>query len=426
MIAHAIRCVNDELLVASGGGEVGVDLAALGVEGRDREGAEAGRGRHLERLVHVLGEHRVRALEQLALVAGGRRAAAALGAPPLPDALPATSLLVIMPAGPLPVTPARSTPLAAARRRATGVAGGPPAASAGRAACAPSPSVRPARRRRLRPGWPTPGADGQVTDRVGDLEGLALGHDDLLQDAGHRRGNGRVDLVGRDLAEVLVLGDRVAGLLVPLDDRCPRRPIPSRAARPRTGPRRRCGGRGGDRGRGGLGRGGRGRAAGAAAAGAGAAGAGVALGSLEISASADPTSTVSPSAARSATTTPPKGAGTSTSTLSVVRSSRMSPVEMVSPTATRHSTMVPSVTDSPSSGRITCWVSDVVDTRRSNMSSCSFAKVRPHDCYEHFRRNPAQSMMPIIRGGCPAGRSPDDAVSAGQASPISGGGTCSP
>ncbi len=52
-----------------------------------------------------------------------------------------------------------------------------------------------------------------------DVDGLALGYEDLGDVAGHRRRHLGVHLVGRDLEEHLVLGDLVADLLQPAGDR---------------------------------------------------------------------------------------------------------------------------------------------------------------------------------------------------------------
>src|SRR5271165_6709613 len=72
-----------------------------------------------------------------------------------------------------------------------------------------------------------------------------------------------------------------------------------------------------------------------------------------ISASGAQTLTVAPSSATILTITPAAGAGTSTSTLSVVTSTRGSPLFTLSPTCLRQLVTVPSATDSPSSGRVT-------------------------------------------------------------------------
>ncbi len=63
-------------------------------------------------------------------------------------------------------------------------------------------------------------------------------------------------------------------------------------------------------------------------------------------------------------------AGTSTSTLSVVTSTRASPSATKSPTRLRHSTMEPSVTDSPISGSVTLTIV-------SNMYNSSACALRP-------------------------------------------------
>src|SRR4051794_21353704 len=105
----------------------------------------------------------LRTVRAPAAVAG---AAAVAAAAPLPA--PSTSALVIRPPGPVPGTPLRSTPSAAATRAATGVtlvpsgaaAGAPLVAGAGAAAgagpaagAAPAPLVEPACMRAIV--WPT-------------------------------------------------------------------------------------------------------------------------------------------------------------------------------------------------------------------------------------------------------------------------------
>ncbi len=72
-----------------------------------------------------------------------------------------------------------------------------------------------------------------------------------------------------------------------------------------------------------------------------------------ISPSSCPTSTAAPGPAAIVASTPVAGEGISTSTLSVVTSRRVSPSLTASPTFLRHSITVPSVTDSPSTGR---WI----------------------------------------------------------------------
>ena len=72
----------------------------------------------------------------------------------------------------------------------------------------PGTRPRPTRRRRV-------GDDGQLG---ADLDGGALLHEDLGDEAGSGRRDLGVDLVGRDLEEDLVLRDGVAHLLVPAGD----------------------------------------------------------------------------------------------------------------------------------------------------------------------------------------------------------------
>jgi hypothetical protein len=111
-------------------------------------------------------------------------------------------------------------------------------------------------------------------------------------------------------------------------------------------------------------------AAGASGSGAGASAAGASGPSplpppppVRSSARSAPTATLSPGLATILVTSPLAGEGTSTSTLSVVTSRRVSPARTSSPSVTRHSTTTPSVTDSPSSGSTTWTVcEDVVDT----------------------------------------------------------------
>ena len=59
---------------------------------------------------------------------------------------------------------------------------------------------------------------GDLGEHGADGHGVALGGVDLHDGAGGRGGDLGVDLVGRDLDEGLVLGDRVALLLVPFQD----------------------------------------------------------------------------------------------------------------------------------------------------------------------------------------------------------------
>jgi hypothetical protein len=63
-----------------------------------------------------------------------------------------------------------------------------------------------------------------------------------------------------------------------------------------------------------------------------------------------------PRSASTARTTPEAGAGTSTSTLSVVTSTSVAPASIHCPGFTRHSTIEPSLTDSPISGRVTLTI----------------------------------------------------------------------
>ena len=119
-----------------------LELLAASVHRRDGDRAERGRGRDRPALVHVLGEHRRAALDAAGRCARrrGRRRVAAVRPP-------RTSALVIRPRGPVPSTPARSTPSTAATRCATGVALAP---SGGAAAAEPP----------LPDGWHRAGAAG--------------------------------------------------------------------------------------------------------------------------------------------------------------------------------------------------------------------------------------------------------------------------
>ena len=51
-----------------------------------------------------------------------------------------------------------------------------------------------------------------------DRDHVALGEEEVAEDASHRTGDHDRGLVGHDLDEVLFLGDGVTGLDVPLDD----------------------------------------------------------------------------------------------------------------------------------------------------------------------------------------------------------------
>ena len=85
---------------------------------------------------------------------------------------------------------------------------------------------RPARARRSSAGASVGGSAAgagavgrrDLGEHGADVDGVALGDVDLHDGAGGGRGHLGVDLVGRDLDERLVLGDRVALLLVPLQD----------------------------------------------------------------------------------------------------------------------------------------------------------------------------------------------------------------
>ncbi len=187
-----------------------LELLAAAVERGDRDRAEGRGGRHGARLVHVAREHRAGALERLRLRGcGGRARAVGLRGQHvgLGDA----------PRG------AASLELRGVDAERGGDAGGDRgdlhALGRGRGRRA---RLRPCRGRRLGSlGRRCAGAVGgrQPGDHLSDGHGVAGVGEDLGDLAGGGRGDLGVDLVGRDLDDRLVLLDRVAGLLGPLEDR---------------------------------------------------------------------------------------------------------------------------------------------------------------------------------------------------------------
>ena len=261
-----------------------------------------------------------------------------------PFAAASTSSLPIRPAGPVPWTRARSTPCAAATRRATGVtfdavgqldggAGVAPRARRARRLAAPAPA-RPSLRAV---------AGGHARDDLADGHGLAgLGEDLGRRVPGRGRGHLGVDLVGGDLDDRLVGLDGVAAALAhsrttPSETDSPIAGMTmSTTSRPRPRPRRLVGAAGG-----------------AAARPAWPA---RCRSPARSRRARRRRATVSPSAAWILTTVPATGAGTSASTLSVEISTSVSSAETGSPSALCHSRTVPSVTESPIAGMTTSTV----------------------------------------------------------------------
>ena len=177
-----------------------------------------------------------------------------------------------------------------------------------------------------------------------------------------RQGRDLDRLVGHDLDHGLVLGHGGADLHHPADDLTLCDTLPDvgqleveHLARCRGRSRRGRGGGGGG-GRGGCGgRRGRSRRGGGAAAAAG-------LAPLSRWKITSPTGIVSPSPARSLTTVPAAGAGTSTVALSVMTSTTGWCSSTVAPSATSHWTISPSAMPSPMSGSlnsiigVSCWI----------------------------------------------------------------------
>ncbi len=85
-----------------------------------------------------------------------------------------------------------------------------------------------------------------------------------------------------------------------------------------------------------------------------------------ITATREPVSTVSPSAARISARTPEAGDGISESTLSVETSKRGSSRLTWSPTFLNHRVMIPSVTDSPSEGSVTSVMASTLPAQDSS------------------------------------------------------------
>ena len=115
----------------------------------------------------------------------------------------------------------------------------------------------------------------------------------------------------------------------------------------------------------------------------GAAAAGAAPLVESISHSSWPTSTVSPSPARTFTTVPAVGEGTSASTLSVEISTRISSGSTGSPSFLCHSRTVPSVTDSPIAGMVTCTV---VFTAIESLTLARCQRAAAHERIHRSRR----------------------------------------
>ena len=170
----------------------------------------------------AVGTERLSFIAWASIAAGPRRgttappsgAAGPGEAGPSPFAAASTSAFVTFPPGAEPRIAPRSTPLAAATRRATGEARVPsvaPAAGAG------SGSGGFGRRRRAI--GRRAGARGHLRQHLADLHRLVgLGQDP--GDRATRRGRHLgVDLVGRDLDHRLALRNRIALLLVPFEDR---------------------------------------------------------------------------------------------------------------------------------------------------------------------------------------------------------------
>ena len=193
-----------------------LELLAARVEVGDGEGAERRRGRDRARLVHVAGEHRARALEQGLLAAVGAAAPRRGGAVLLEGEHVGLADAPVG-AGALDL---REVDARARRRRAAatgvtfrpsgvriglGVAGRTRSRSA-RASARPAAGAAPLPRRHPR-------------DDLADVHRVAGVGEQLGERAGGGRGDLGVHLVGRDLDDRLVLGDRVAGLLGPLEDR---------------------------------------------------------------------------------------------------------------------------------------------------------------------------------------------------------------
>ena len=208
----------------------GLELLATGVERRHGERPERGRGRDRAALVHVAGEYRGAAAQLLrragavgllgrALGRRGGRAATferdedIVLADATPGAAAGDRAQVDAVGGRDPARDGRRGDVAVGGglgrrwRRGVGGAGAVPG------------------RRRLGAGGagagyrPRPPRSGgrQSRERLAHVDRLAVGDEQLEDRAALRGGHLGVDLVGRDRDERLVLGDRVAGLLVPLD-----------------------------------------------------------------------------------------------------------------------------------------------------------------------------------------------------------------
>src|SRR3954468_18886706 len=266
-------------------------------------------------------------------------AGAAAGAAPLPPLAAArTSALVILPDGPLPETPPRSMPSAAATRAATGetlASWGSEGAEAG--AEAPLPV----------------GASGAAAGAApGDVVIRAIAWPTVTVSPSSARISVIVPDAGAG-SSMSTLSVEISTTVWPSATASPTltahsRIVPSVTDSPPAGvtlsmvsPSA-------------------GAAASASGGGSVASGSSVAAAGappfVEISASSCPTSTVSPSGAWILTMVPEAGLGTSASTLSVEISTMTSSASIESPSCLCHSRTVPSVTDSPIAGMVTCTV----------------------------------------------------------------------
>mmetsp|Transcript_84776 Transcript_84776/g.182832 ORF Transcript_84776/g.182832 Transcript_84776/m.182832 type:complete len:327 (-) Transcript_84776:144-1124(-) len=124
-----------------------------------------------------------------------------------------------------------------------------------------------------------------------------------------------------------------------------------------------------------------------------------------------PTSTSSPSAARSSTTVPEKGLWTSTVTLSVSILARMSSAFTTLPTSTVHSARTPWVIDSPIDGTgISCRAPEAADEASDAGAGLSLTEDSDDDPVDDLAAGVAAASVSILYKGAPISSSPPASV----------------
>ena len=319
-IAHAIRWVNETFVPRS----ASAALSAL------RFASRVSTARFRNEV--AVGTDRLSFIASASIAAGPRSgfASAAPAAAAPPSAAASTSALTIFPPTPVPLTAPRSTPAAAATRRATGDTGAPSpggaAAVAGGVGSDAAVGAAPAPALISPSAWPTWTVSSAATSSfvIVPLAGAGTSASTLSVETSTTVSPSatcwpsatRHSSTVPSVTDSPISGIGITTVWPSGPDPCSPGPCADPAAPGRE-----------------------------AEEGAGTSGVPEPLGSIR--ASTWPTVTVSSGAARILVTTPLAGAGTSASTLSVETSTTVSPSATCWPSATRHSRIVPSVTDSP-------------------------------------------------------------------------------